>query len=86
MACYLAPDHNMNSASPACRYHNATTNSCQITYTSTEGGAHGHLEQELATRGESLSYGGDAPSVYPTVNIDPKTVLSLIPKWAGALN
>ena len=26
---------------------------------------------------------GDAPSVYPTVNIDPKRVLSLIPKWAG---
>ena len=27
--------------------------------------------------------GGDAPSVYPTMNIDPKRVLLLMPKWAG---
>ena len=29
------------------------------------------------------SYGRDAPSVSPTVNIDPKRVLLLMPKWAG---
>jgi hypothetical protein len=37
----------------------------------------------IAARQGPGTIGGDAPSVYPTVNIDPKRVLLLMPKWAG---